>query len=296
MSINVFYKAISSSLLLLAVISAGAQLKTKVKATVDKNRILIGQPLLLTLEADIPENEPIHFFAIDTLPHFEISEKQAIDTTNTSNGTFLKQVIRLTSFDSGHWVIPVFTLDDNIVTDSIPIDVVFSDFDPAKDYNDIKDIIEVEPEKEKDKSWLWLIIAGGALLLALILFLVLRKKKPPVQAAAVVIDPFKEAMDQLERLQKEKIDQKQYYSRLVDIFREYIDKKKGIRSLQKTTGDIVVQLKGIQLNKEKFEKLSQALRLSDFVKFAKYIPSKEDDRDTFDIIKTSISDIEQIPQ
>jgi hypothetical protein len=294
MSINVFYKAIIPSLLLLAVLRADAQQKTTVKATVDKNKILIGQPILLTLETDIPENEPIHFFTIDTLPHFEVIEREKIDTTYPSSGTYLKQVIRITSFDSGHWVIPIFTLGENIATDSIPVDVVFSEFDPTKDYHDIKDIIEAEPDKKKDNPWLWYIIGGSALLLALLIFLLLRKKKPVIQVTAVVIDPYKEAMEQLDKLQNEKTDPKQYYSKLVDIFRMYIDKKKGIRSLQKTTDDMVVQLKSIPISKEKFEKLSQALRLSDFVKFAKYVPSKEDDRNTFETIKTSIGDIEQI--
>ena len=101
-------------------------------------------------------------------------------------------------------------------------------------------------------------------------------------------------MNQLEKLQKEKPEQKQYYSRLVDIFRVYIFKKKEIHSLQKTTDDLVLQLKGIPVDKEQFEKLSQALRLSDFVKFAKYVPSAEDDKAIFETIKNSITSIERL--
>ena len=48
----------------------------------------------------------IRFFQLDSLPHFEFLNKQKIDTTNTGTGTVLSQVIRITSFDSGHWVIP----------------------------------------------------------------------------------------------------------------------------------------------------------------------------------------------
>ncbi len=80
-------------------------------------------------------------------------------------------------------------------------------------------------------------------------------------------------MKQLEQLQRDKPETKLYYSKLTDIFRLYIFQKKGILSLQKTTDDLVIQLKSLNLNKEQFDKLSQSLRLSDFVKFAKYIPS-----------------------
>ena len=288
------YKAIVSLLLLLAVLYGSAQKKTTVKATVDKNKILIGEPVQITLEADIPINEPIHFFAIDTIPHFEISEKQKIDSTDKDDGTVLRQIIRITSFDSGHWVIPSFVFAEGIATDSIPVDVVFSEFNPEQDYHDIKDIIEVTPKKKKSKLWIWLAIGGGALILILLLLYFLLRKKKPVVVAQVVIDPYEEAIKQLEKLQHEKIDRKQYYSAMVDIFRVYVLKRKGIHSLQKTTDDIVMQLKSIPLPKEQFEKLSQALRLSDFVKFAKYMPSAEDDRNTFDIIKNTISGIEQI--
>lgn len=288
------YKAIVSLLLLLAVLYGSAQQKTSVKATVDKNKILIGEPIRITLEADIPINEPIHFFAIDTIPHFEITERQKIDSSDRDEGTVLRQIILVTSFDSGHWVIPSFVFAEGLATDSIPVDVVFSEFNPEQDYHDIKDIIEVTPQKKKDKRWLWYIIGGGALLVILLVVYLLRKKKAAPPVAALVIDPYEEAMKHLEKLQQDKMDRKQYYSAMVDIFRVYVLKRKGIHSLQKTTDDIVVQLKSIPLPKEQFEKLSQALRLSDFVKFAKYVPSAEDDRNAFDIIKNTISGIEQI--
>lgn len=291
---NIFHKIIFGSTFLVCAITVAAQNKTTVKATVDKNKILIGEPVQLTVEADIPENEPIRFFAIDTLSHFEISGKEKIDTTNTSKGTFLKQVIRITSFDSGHWFIPAIILGENIFTDSIPVDVVFSPFDSTQDYHDIKDIIDVKPAEEKKQWWLWYALGGGTLLVILLLIYLLRKKKPAVAAAKPIISPYEEAMNQLEKLQKGKPEPKQYYSRLVDIFRVYIFKKKEIHSLQKTTDDLVVQLKGIPIDKEQFEKLSQALRLSDFVKFAKYVPSAEDDTAIFETIKNSITSIERL--
>lgn len=288
------YKAIVSLLLLLAVVYGSAQQKSTVKVSVDKNKILIGEPIQLTLEADIPINEPIHFFTIDTIAHFEISERQKIDSSDRDDGTVLKQIIRITSFDSGHWMIPSFVFAEGIATDSIPVDVVFSEFNPEQDYHDIKDIIEITPKKEESKLWMWLAIGGGVLLLiGLLLYFLLRKKKP-VAVVTTVIDPYEEAMKQLEKLRDSKADRKQYYSEMVDIFRVYVLKRKDIHSLQKTSDDLIVQLRSIALSKEQFEKLSQALRLSDFVKFAKYVPSAEDDRNTLEIIKSTISAIEQI--
>ena len=268
-----------------------AQGTATISASVDKKRILIGEPLQLTIETRIPPGSVISFIHIDSIGHFELLGKPVIDTSQVENGTIIKGTYTLTSFDSGHWVIPSFVINTSLATDTLPIDVVFSDFDPKQDYHDIKDILEVEPAKKK--QWWWY-AAGGALLLLLLILYLLRKKKPaPVTKQAVTIDPFEEAMKELAQLQKLKPDTKTYYSTLTNIFRLYVFRKKGILSLQKTTGDLVLRLRDLDLDKEQFNKLSQALQLSDFVKFAKYIPGPEDDKQAFEIIGRSIEAIEQ---
>ena len=131
-------------------------------------------------------------------------------------------------------------------------------------------------------------------MLGLILLYLQRKKKPqPVIVPKAVISPYEEAMKQLEQLQSDKPGAKQYHSKLTDIFRLYIFRKKGILSLQKTTDDLIIQLKSLILTKEQFDKLSQSLRLSDFVKFAKYISTNEDDKLAFEEIKNAIITIEK---
>jgi hypothetical protein len=293
MTRQIVYKATFFFLPVLFAAVAVAQSGIIVKAVVDRNKIFIGEPIVLTLKADIPENEAISFFSMDSLAHFEFLEQQKIDTANTSSGTVLTQVIRITSFDSGHWVIPSFLLAGNIATDSLPVDVVFSEFDPNQDYHDIKDIIDVKVEKKK--QWWWYPVGAVVLILLLVLIYFLsKKKKQVVKPAEPLIDPYAEAMKQIEKLQKDKPAPKQYYSAMVDIFRQYVLRKKGIRSLQETTDDLVLQLKNLDMSKDNFNRLVQALRLSDFVKFAKYNPAAEDDIVLVSGIKQSIQEIEQL--
>ena len=218
-----FYRSVFIKSLLLVSLLSHAQ-KATVKASVDKNKILLGERFNLTIETTIPSKEAIHFWAIDDIPHFEIVSKEKIDTSKTDNATTLKQVIQLTSFDSGHWYIPAFYLDKKIRTDSIPVDVMFSDFDPQKPYHDIKDIIEVNPEKQS--QWWWSAIIGSVLLLGIIIWLLTKKKKKPAVIEAKPIDPFKDAMLQLNKLEKENISPQQFYTELVNIFRLYILEKK----------------------------------------------------------------------
>ena len=268
-----------------------AQGGATIKASVDKSKILIGEPIQLTIEAYLYPESVKKFIDIDSIEHFEFIEKPIIDTSVKQSGLNFKAVYKITSFDSGHWVIPSFLLSPDVKTDSILIDVVFSDFDPNQAYHDIKDIIEINPAKKKD--WWWY-AAGGALLLLIVLIFLLRKKKPqPVSAPKLTINPYEEAMKQLEQLHKDKPDAKSFYSKLIEIFRLYIFRKKGILSLQKTTDDLILRLGDMSLEKEQFKRLSQSLRLSDFVKFAKYIPSVDDDTNCFTDIKNSIILIEK---
>jgi hypothetical protein len=288
---KIFHKAILLLFFSGASIFSNAQNKTTVKASIDKNKILIGEPIKLSVEVNIPRNDAVRFFTIDSLPHFEFLEKQKIDTSESGNETVVKQIFKITSFDSGHWVIPSFVLEKNIATDTIPVDVDFSNFDPNQDYHDIKEIIEVNPIEKK--NWLWFIISGAILFILIIIWLLSMRKKKVVLSVQPVVNPYEEAMKQLGQLRKQNLTPKQYYSELVDIFRLYIFRKKEILSLQKTTDDLILQLKSINLDKEQHAQLAQALRLSDFVKFAKYVPSNEDDVNVFNTIKNSIMTIEQ---
>jgi hypothetical protein len=269
-----------------------AQQKPTIQASVDKSRILIGEPLVLTIETYFPAGVVVKEVSADSLPHFEQLEKSVSDTIRNDAGLTVRYIYRLTSFDSGHWVIPPISLSKSMKSDTIGIDVVFSEFNPQQDYHDIKDIIEAEPLK-KVISWWWY-VAGSLLMLGILIFYFLRKKKTLAGIMPVpLMNPYEEAMDQLEKLSKKQLQAKEFHSLLTDIFRQYIFRKKGILSLQKTTDDLVVQIKGLVIDTDSFEKLVQSLRLSDFVKFAKYESSAADDTRCLLIVKDIIQQIEK---
>lgn len=269
-----------------------AQNGASIKASVNKNRILLGEPLVLTVETYLPANSKISYEPLDTIAHFEFLEKPIIDSSSENDGLKVIGKYTITSFDSGHWVIPSFILSKNIKTDTIPIDVVFSDFNPEQDYHDIKDIIEVKTKKEGVPWWVYA-IAATLLVLTAILFARRKKKPVTIVKEKIIANPYEEAMQQLAILQNKNTDAKTYYAGLVNIFRLYVFRRKGILSLQKTTDDLIVQVKDVVNDREQFDKLSQALRLGDFVKFAKYIPAETDKEESFQHIRNTIINIEK---
>ncbi|MCC7400570.1 MAG: hypothetical protein IT214_03705 [Chitinophagaceae bacterium] len=287
-----FNKIIFFSLLFFPAGLIYGQNKISARATVDKNKILIGDRLNLFLEATYPQGNAIIFFKVDSIPHFVIIDSTKTDTSKTAGKITLKRQFLLTSFDSGRRVIPPFILNKKIKTDSVPVTVMFSDFDPSKDYHDIKDIVELPPVK--DRNW-WLLPAVISVLVVVAMaWLLWQRKSQNVIAEIPKIDAYKEAMQQLQQAERNTGSPKQFYSLLIDIFRLYVFRKKGILSLQETTDDLVVQLRQLNLEKELFGHLSQSLQLSDSVKFAKFIPSEQDNKMTFETIKRSIEEIERL--
>lgn len=272
--------------------SGSAQGGATIKTRTDKQRILIGEPFVLTIEASMSRGSSLSFPIIDTIPHFEILGDAVIDSSGKDGGIGIIYQYKLTSFDSGRWAIPSYSVAKGGVPDSILIDVVFTDnFDTTQAYHDIKDILEVKARKKK-QTWWWY-VSGGLVIAAVVIYLARRKK--PVAPAIVQpkINPFDQAMRDLDRVRNEQIDPKIYHTRLVEIFRLYLFRRKGILSLQKTTDDLVIQLRSLEIQKEQYDRLTQSLRLSDFVKFAKYIPTTDDNNNVWEEIKNAIVTIEK---
>src|SRR5450432_2794261 len=103
------------------------------QATVDQQRILIGQPIHLLLEVIATGNFPLAWPVLDSLPHFEFLEKGKIDSAIRPEGRYYRRSLTITSFDSGTWAIPRLLFSAGVkktFSDSVRIEVGFSKFDP----------------------------------------------------------------------------------------------------------------------------------------------------------------------
>lgn len=261
-----------------------------VSATVDKQKILIGEQVQLYLKAVVSKTGPFRWFVVDTFPHFEILQQSKIDSQPTTEGLFLQQTITLTSWDSGRWFIPAFSFA-NAKTKPVMVTVGYTPMAPDQPYNDIKDILEVE--KPFASNWYWYLV-GIAVLVALFLLFFPPKQEKSIAATTVPDeDAYKTALKLLGKLNAGD-DPKYLYTELVDIFREYLQKRKNIQSFSKTTDDLSVQIKELQLPAEQYHLLVQVLRLSDMVKFAKYQPQVKENEEAIREIEKNIITIENL--
>ena len=135
------------------------------------------------------------------------------------------------------------------------------------------------------------------MLLLLIYFLTRKKKTGPAKTSAPPLTPFDEAIKALNALKKtqpaDAAAVKLYYTGINDIFRTYLDKQFQLASLEKTNDELIVQLKRLPIASDRFSELAQALRLADFVKFARYQPDPRDNEKSLLVIESAIHSLQK---
>jgi hypothetical protein len=275
----------------------------QVKTVTDKKDILIGEQIKLTLTAPLPLNAGAitrTLAVTDSITHFEIVEAGKVDTIDLGgNVPAIEQSFIITSFDSGRWVFPSVPVEfsiagqspETLMSDSFFVNVSYSPADSTNQLRDIKPIIKVSVI-----DFFWFYIAGGILLLLLIVLLLYRyfkkKKQTGSGASTSHLSPFDEAMAELKNLSlfnlQDASEIKQYHIKLAAIFKNYIGRKQGKNLFSKTAGDLLINMKEINLPAENISELATALRCTDAVKFARYLPLPDQSEDVLQKIKETI--------
>ena len=131
------------------------------------------------------------------------------------------------------------------------------------------------------KYW-WLIILVLVLIAAGIYayFKWFKKGELPLRKKEKVIPPYDEAIMKLTQLKSEHLweagQEKEYFTRLTDILRNYIDRRFEINAMEMTSSQIIDVLRKNEETMPVNEQLSKILEMADFVKFAKMRPLPED--------------------
>jgi len=177
-------------------------------------------------------------------------------------------------------------------SDSFYVNVGYAPADSTNQLRDIKPIIKVSVI-----DYFWIYIAAGVLLLLLIIFFLYRyfkKKKQDAPATPLSkLSPFDEAMAELKNLGQYNLNDaaqiKQYHIKLADIFKNYLGRKQSRNLFNKTAGDLLANMKEVNLSSENISALATALRCTDAVKFAKYLPLPDQSEEALQKIKETIT-------
>lgn len=216
----------------------------------------------------------------------EILQDFVLDTLSVDGDVrSIEAKMLITSFDSGSYKLPVplFIIEKDGVTDTLKVEppvlavntiqVDTTGFIPM----DIKGQINYPVTFREILPW----CIGGIALIALIYLLVryikYRRENKDFFGRPIVKDPpHIVALRELDRLRAEKLWQngkeKQFYTGVTDTLREYIEKRFGVSTMEKTSGEILESLADKEIEKVPYEELEELFKLADLVKFAKFVP------------------------
>ena len=264
--------------------SAGATLKP------DKSSIVIGDQFTTELTVTAPAGSIVHWpMLTDTLAqNIEILRKSGIDTVSSDRETYtLKQILTVTSFDSGYYEIKPISVKYTRKGDTasyyantvpVAINVQTVQVDQNADIKPIKPPLKAPVSFRELLPWIVLALALIGLGVFIYYYRKRRKQVKPVITTRLnaSMPPHEAALEALEQLRLKKLWQsgrlKDYYSEMTDIVREYIELRYPVRAMEMTTGEILDSLRKTDVNGTAREKLNQVLVLADLVKFAKEQP------------------------
>ena len=277
-------------------------------STIDRNKILLGEQVNLQLKAEDINTRMFFlqdwFNIPDSISYIQVVKRGAIDTVDVGGVTTFTQMLTITSFDSGKWKLGPLQLimqdrttgnQTVLQTDSVVLEVLPVDVSNMQNYHDVKDILDVEV---KPNYWLYVAIAASAIVLIILIWLMVKgskKKKVDLPKPAYKGTPLEHALQQIKELEGEDLPAKQqvklFYTRLSEILRNYFNDRFNVHSSHATSDELMVLL-SVYLQDEKYRtEFYQLLRLSDAVKFAKYIPSTEQNEKA---VKTAIETLQHV--
>jgi len=154
-----------------------------------------------------------------------------------------------------------------------------------------QELRDVKPPVEYPRDLFWmgmLLISLLGVMLVIALFL-LRKRGRPAPQVPIVVPPWDKAMESLKRLLNDNLlDQmrfNEFYSRLSDILRHYIEDRFCIKAPEMTTEEFLRFLKTSKaLDPSRKEVLKEFLQSCDMVKFAKYAPQLSDAQKSYQLV------------
>ena len=281
--------------------SASFSQEEKFTAKAINNELLIGEPTQIKFELSFPASIAIdeisfpNFKTNDTLGNnWELWNIDTIKIQNFDNGdgeftTHITQNIEIANFDTGRYEFPpmIATIQNrNIKSAPISFNIKSVNLVDDQTINNIKDI-KLDPLNIFDKlrNWFekyWHLILGIFLIVSLLLLIykkvktkkeIVKIQEPKIPIPIILLEKLKE-------IEKQKLWQKGkyklYFTKINSVGWEFIEYRYNIATFEKTSIEILSSLKLTSINQNWIASLEKLFTISDLVKFAKQIPTEQE--------------------
>ena len=271
-------------ILAMSVLTMSAQVS--VEAEIDSIQIFVGQQAHVTLSATAKENAKVEFPQFKPMqyvtPGVEVLDFKELDKKEQDNGFVTRRMVyTMTSFDDTLYYLPPMQVKIDgkpYKSKSLALKVLTIEVDTlhSEQFFGPKDVQD-NPFQWSDWSLpFWLSVLMLVLLaVGYYLYLRLRDNKPIISHIRIVkrLLPHQKAMKEIEQIKADKMvtseNSKEYYTKLTDTLRKYIEERYGFSAMEMTSSEIIDRLTSAQ-DQKALDELRQLFTTADLVKFAKY--------------------------
>lgn len=251
--------------------------QASVEVKIDPIEMMIGEQAQVTMTVQAAEGAKIE------MPVFQPRQQivDGVEVINVEHPTDHSLLLTLTSFDGNLYYLPPFKVNVNgktVESKSLALKVVEVEVDTTK-FDKFFGPKDVQDNPFQWRDWslsFWLSILMLVLLaLAYYLYLRLRDNKPIIARIKIVkrLLPHQKAMKEIEQIKADKMvsseNQKEYYTKLTDTLRKYIEERYGFSAMEMTSTEIIERLTADD-DQQGLSELRQLFMTADLVKFAKY--------------------------
>lgn len=293
-------KSLISSLFMASALSAAALSSSgvSVDAALDSNVVVMGDQLHLKVTVIAPEAMTKNLNLVD-FPYMPVGQDfidfhgidiVAMDSTmRTADGhTAILFDYTVQPFDPETYTIPPFAVvptpgADTVFSKALALKVIPVEVDSLDTINPMTGIVSAQSRwYDYIPGWLiWLICIAVIVIGGVFAYRMLRKRKEEIaELKAKPIPPYELAMSRLDSLRSRHLTEsgheKEYYTELVDILRQYLNGRFGINAMEMTSTQIVKALRSNPDTRMTADMVRAVLSIADFVKFAKVRPLPDD--------------------
>ncbi len=152
-------------------------------------------------------------------------------------------------------------------------------------FDDIRPLKPVAEIKERPNLWPFIFILF--ILASVSVFIYLKRKRkileemppPPPRPPEEIAREALEELIKLRLIEEGKF--KEFYIRISDIIRNYIEGRYRIFALDRTTWELYQEMRAKKIERTSVDKIKDFLEECDLVKFAKYIPTNKETEEIF---------------
>ena len=248
-----------------------------VEVKIEPIEMMIGEQAQVTVTVQANKDDKVEFSTYQ--PRQQIVAGVEVIAAQHPSDNILQ--LTLTSFDGNLYYLPPFKVKVNgktIESKSLALKVVEVEVDTTKleKFFGPKDVQD-NPFQWSDWSLSFWLSVFVLLLLAVAyyLYLRLRDNKPIMVRIKIVkrLLPHQKAMKEIEQIKADKMvnseNQKEYYTKLTDTLRKYIEERYGFSAMEMTSSEIIERLTTAD-DQQSLGELRQLFMTADLVKFAKY--------------------------